>query len=297
MSVLGRRGALVAGLLGLGDARSYRPVSVERRVRDAIGVIDLEVILLTDADGDEIPCLYLTPATPKPWSRAMIAVHQHAGRFDLGKSELVGLGGDPSLAYALRLAEAGFPTLVPDLIGFEDRQRSTSDSAAAERFDAFSRIADGSSLQAKHTMDVAVATSWLEDNDDIAGPIGIMGHSLGGQVSLFSLAFDDRLKAGVISCGIGTLASFRENHVPHNPAWFVPALAVRGDTPVIAADIVGRKVFVAAGTHDSLFPTQGVHDVIDAFAPGVCDFHEHAAGHELAARTLKKALSWLQLNL
>jgi dienelactone hydrolase len=290
-------GALVAGLLGLGEARSYRPLSVERRARDAIGVTDLEMLILTSPDGDEIPCLYLTPATPKPWPKAMIAIHQHAGRFDLGKSELAGLGGDPSLAYALRLAEAGFPTLVPDLIGFEDRQRSTDDSAAAERFDAFYRIADGSSLQAKHTMDVAVATSWLEDNDDIAGRIGIMGHSLGGQVSLFSLAFDNRLKAGVINCGIGTLASFREHQVPHNSAWFVPALIARGDTPVIAADILDRRVFVAAGTNDSLFPMQGVHEVVDAFAPGVCDFHESATGHELAARTLEEALSWLQLNL
>jgi dienelactone hydrolase len=292
-----KNGALVAGLLGLGDARSYRPVSVERRARDAIGVTDLEAIILTGPDGDEIPCLYLTPATPKPWPRAMIAIHQHAGRFDLGKSELAGLGGDPSLAFGLRLAEAGFPTLVPDLIGFEDRQRSTGDSAAAERFDAFYRIADGSSLQAKHTMDVAVATSWLEDNDDISGRIGIMGHSLGGQVSLFSLAFDDRLEAGVINCGIGTLASFREHHVPHNPAWFVPSLVTWGDTPMIAADIVNRRVFVSAGTHDALFPIQGVHEVADAFAPGVCDFHEHASGHDLAARTLDDALSWLRVNL
>ena len=66
----------------------------------------------------------------------MIALHQHAGRFDLGDSELAGLSGDPSLAFGLRLAEDGFPNLVPHLAGFEDHQRSAGNPAAAERWAA-----------------------------------------------------------------------------------------------------------------------------------------------------------------
>ena len=68
----------------------------------------------------------------------MIALHHHGGRFDLGESGLAGLSGDPSLAFGLRLAEAGFPTPVSHLAGFEDHQRSAGDPAAAERWATFS---------------------------------------------------------------------------------------------------------------------------------------------------------------
>ncbi|AMM21452.1 hypothetical protein AX769_16575 [Frondihabitans sp. PAMC 28766] len=290
-----RGSGLVADLLRLPNPRSIRPVTVQRRPLDPIGDIGLESVVLGSQDGDLIPCLYLTPATPPPWPRAMIAVHQHADRFDLGKSEPAGLRGDPALAFGLRLAEAGLPTLIPDLVGFEDRQRSQDDASTAERFDALWRIAEGSSLQAKHTSDLAVATSWLEDNVD--GPIGIMGHSLGGQVALFALVFDSRLTVGVISCGIGTLASFRERQIPHNPAWFVPDLTRRGDIPAIAALMEDRRLFVSAGSDDPWFPIQGVHEVIDAFPPGVCEFRETASGHQLTQETIQASIAWLKRTL
>lgn len=91
----------------------------------------------------------------------------------------------------------------------------------------------------------AVATSWLAENEDIVGSIGMMGHSLGGQITLFNLAFDNRLKAGVVNCGMGTLASFRDHHIPHNPAWFVPGLMERGDVQSIGACLTDRQVLVA----------------------------------------------------
>lgn len=287
----------VRALLGLREARSYTAVVSDRHSLEPVGGVGLESITLGTTDGDDIPCLYLTPATPKPWPRAMIALHQHAGRFDLGKSEPAGLQGDPTLAFGLRLAQSGFPTLVPDLLGFEDRQRPGDDPAAAERFDAFFRIAEGSNLQAKHTRDVAAATNWLLQNTEISGPIGVMAHSLGGQVALFSLAFDDRLRAGVISCGLGTLQSFLVEHISHNPAWFVPGLLKHGDIQSVAAGITERRVLVTAGANDSWFPAYGVHDVVQAFEPGVCDFQEEESAYELSEETLAMAVSWLKQNL
>lgn len=153
----------------------------------------------------------------------IIAVHQHAGAFTLGKSEPAGLAGDPSLAYGLALAHAGARVVLPDLIGFEERQRHWSnDPSADERLDALFRVTDGSSLQAKHTHDIAVVTSWMRESDSPASQLSVIGHSLGGQVALFSLALDPRISRGVVSCGLGTLASFEAARIRHNPAWFVP---------------------------------------------------------------------------
>lgn len=196
------------------------------------------------------------------------------------------------MAYGLRLAERGVRVLIPDLIGFEERQRGWSDSGADdEQFDALLRIAGGSSLQAKHTSDIATLTTWLTDQPEMTGSLGIMGHSLGGQVAFFSLEFDPRLSVGVTSCGVGTLASFASHRIKHNSAWFVPGLAVAGDVPAVARTLRGQRVFVSAATSDPWFPMDGVRSVLASFGPGVCDSYFFDGRHELPAEAMELACS------
>jgi len=278
----------VRELLALESPEHYRPESVERRrLRERDGVT-WERLDIGSGDGDTIPCLLLTPERPLP--RTLIAVHQHNGEFALGKSEPAGLAGDPSLAYGLRLAERGARVLLPDLVGFEERGRGWSpDPGADERLDALLRVAHGSSLQAKHTRDIATLTTWITDSYG-DGDLGIIGHSLGGQVALFSLAVDPRLTLGVVSCGLGTLASFEERRISHNPAWFVPGLAAAGDVQVVAAALYEQRVLVSAGTRDALFPVEGVQAVLAAFEPQVCSAELFDGGHELPPHVLDAAL-------
>lgn len=66
----------------------------------------------------------LTSATP-----AIFCHHQHHGQFDIGKSEVVGLTGDPDQAYASELAEKGYITFSPDAIAFEERNWATPGSS------------------------------------------------------------------------------------------------------------------------------------------------------------------------
>lgn len=51
---------------------------------------------------------------------AVYCHHQHNFDFTLGKSEVVGLAGDPDQAYASELAQRGFITFAPDAIAFEE---------------------------------------------------------------------------------------------------------------------------------------------------------------------------------
>lgn len=280
----------VRRLLGLDPPELHRPTAVRRRALDPVGTIARERIEVDTSDGDTVPCLLLSPEAAA--GRTVIAVHQHAGEFSLGKSEMAGLCGDPSMAYGLRLAEHGVRVLIPDLIGFEERQRGWSTAGADdEHLDALLRIAHGSSLQAKHTKDIATLTTWLVEESEMAGNPGIMGHSLGGQVALFSLAFDARLSAGVVSCGVGTIAWFASHRIKHNPAWFVPGLAAAGDVPAVARALEGQRVLVSAGSSDPWFPIDGVGAVVAGFGPGVCDTHLFDGGHELPAEVTELACS------
>eukprot|EP01047_Picozoa_sp_COSAG01_P082810 COSAG01_NODE_17068_length_1181_cov_1.451941_2_plen_241_part_00 len=74
--------------------------------------------------GERIPAFLLVPhaacaASPAP---AISLCHQHAGQYHLGKSEPVGLAGDPSHHTGVALARQGFVVLCPDALCFEERQ-------------------------------------------------------------------------------------------------------------------------------------------------------------------------------
>lgn len=285
----------IRALLHLPDPTALRPTAARRQVLSHDDGILRERLELDTAEGDTIPCLLLTP--DELVGVDVVAVHQHAGDFATGKREPAGLHGDATLAYGHALALQGARVVMPDLLGFEDRQRGwTDDAAADERLDALFRIADGDSLQAKHTRDVAVVTSWLCDADAPPTELGVIGHSLGGQVALFALAVDPRFTRGVVSCGLGTLVSFREHRIRHNPSWFVPGLAAAGDVRLVASAVTA-SVFVSAGQHDALFPLDGVRAVLDAFPLGAVTadvfdgahalpptVHDIAVGHLLGGR-------------
>jgi pimeloyl-ACP methyl ester carboxylesterase len=281
----------VRSLLGLTDPTTLRPTAVRRASVRSHDHLTWERFELDTPDGDTIPCVRITPDDRVDVD--VVALHQHAGDFRIGKGEPCGTAGDPGLAYGLALARRGARVVVPDLLGFEGRQRRWSeDPAADERLDALFRIADGTSLQAKHTSDVAVVTSWMSGTDDHAGELGVIGHSLGGQVALFALAVDPRFTHGVVSCGLGTLASFRAQRLHHNPAWFVPGLAAAGDVGLVAA-AVGVPVFVAAGRQDRLFPLGGVREVLDRFPSGLVTEELFDGGHTLPPAVLDAAVDHL----
>ncbi|MBF4616430.1 alpha/beta hydrolase family protein [Curtobacterium sp. VKM Ac-1376] len=278
-------------LLAIPEPSAIHPTAVRRQHLRLDDSTRWDHIELDTPDGDTIPCILITPH--KRSDVDVIAVHQHAGAFTLGKSEPAGLAGDPNLAYGLALAHAGARVVLPDLVGFEERQRHWSDDPGAdERLDALFRVTDGSSLQAKHTRDIAVVTSWMGESDSPATQLSIVGHSLGGQVALFSLALDPRISRGVVSCGLGTLASFEAARIRHNPAWFVPRLRSAGDVALVAA-AVERPVFVAAGRVDRLFPMDGVREVLAAFRPELLTAQVFDGGHSLPPQVLDAAVQHL----
>jgi dienelactone hydrolase len=281
----------VLELLALPEPHTIRPTAVRTQALHHDGLGRWDRVELDTSDGDTIPCILITPDDHTGID--VIAVHQHAGVFTLGKSEPAGLTGDRSLAFGPALARGGARVILPDLVGFEERQRHWSDDPGAdERLDALFRVTDGSSLQAKHTRDIAVVTSWMQESAAATSQLGIIGHSLGGQVALFSLAVDPRIARGVVSCGLGTLSSFEAARTHHNPAWFVPGLRVSGDVPFVAAQ-VEQHVYVAAGRRDGLFPMAGVQEVLDAFRPKLVTTQLFDGGHSMPPQIMEAAIRHL----
>jgi dienelactone hydrolase len=256
---------------------------------DGVRVARLELWL---PGGRRVPCLVLTPAGPGPWP-GVVAVHQHNNEFHLGKSEPAGLTGAPDLAYGLALARAGTLVVAPDLLGFEERRGALPDGGDQERLMAFHLVARGSSLQAQHVQDVALCVTWLQAQPEVSGGIGVIGHSLGGQVAFFAAACDARVRAAVISCGLGTVASFHLTSTLHNPAWYVPGILPAGDSPAVAALAHDQHFWVSAGRADPLFPLSGVHEAVAALPRDSTTLRLFDGGHGFPPDLLDEAVDWL----
>jgi dienelactone hydrolase len=176
---------------------------------------------------------------------------------------------------ALKLADAGFTVLSPELRSFG--RRRTADAAAdpAEsscQVDATRGLLTGRPLLGQRIADTLAASHALAtlpnlDRDRIA----VVGGSGGGAVALMSAALDERIAAAVV----GTYFSSFEASlcaVPHCICNSVPGLLTEFEMVDVAALIAPRRLIVEAGEHDPIFP-------IAAARTGYAELVGLVAGH------------------
>ncbi len=212
--------------------------------------------------GDTVYAYLFLPEAPGP-RPAVLCVHQHHREFHLGKSEPAGLAGDPQQFYALELTRRGYATLAPDAIGFEERQHPTLPGQDYERFEANKRLTEGSCLQAKMLWDLMRGLDYLVTRREVdPRRIGCLGHSLGGQETLFLSALDRRVAVGVSSCGFSSYQALFDAGINHNFAAYVPGILRYGDLDRVLALVAPRPFLVLAGREDPIFPLSGVRATV-----------------------------------
>jgi dienelactone hydrolase len=203
---------------------------------------------------------------PGGWP-AVLALHQHAGQYELGKAEPAGLSADHMYHYGLDLCRRGYVVLCPDHLCFEDRRppeyvrvaNSALDGAQYERFEFTQRLLEGSCLQTKYLHDMVCALDLLAELPDVdAARLSAIGHSLGGQEALWLAWYDRRVRAAVSSCGFGLIRTIIRDAINHNFALYVPGLLELCDLDALVAEIAPRAFLLSAGEQDTIFPIDGV---------------------------------------
>ena len=246
--------------LGRMPARCALRASVEERVAVPSGV--REKVSYAVERGERVHAYLFLPERPGPHP-AVLCVHQHHRQFHLGKSEPAGLAGDPEQFYARELAARGYVTLVPDAIGFEERQHPILHGQDYERFEANKRLTEGSCLQAKMLWDLMRAVDYLTAKSEVdPRRIGCLGHSLGGQEALFLCAMDRRVTVGVSSCGFSSYRALFDGAINHNFAAYVPGLLRYADLDRVLSLVAPRPFLALAGKDDSIFPLAGVRATV-----------------------------------
>ena len=248
------------------------PLAAERIERVDLGDLVREKVTYAVEPGERVPAFIFLPKTGSmkaaPSRRpAILCHHQHGGEFQIGKDGPAGLGSDDNQHYAIELARRGYVTIVADALCFNERQDATGKlkDDEYERYEAMYRITEGKTLQGKYVWDARRALDYLETRPEVdASRLGMIGHSLGGQETLFTTAIDTRIRAAVSSCGFASLRAIKRDHVNHNYALFVPSLANHGGYGAVLAMIAPRPFLVAARTTDPIFPKDGIDETVAA---------------------------------
>jgi dienelactone hydrolase len=197
-------------------------------------------------EGDTIEAFLFEPLDGRA-AGGVVFLHQHASDWQLGKSEVAGLGGDPRQAFGPALARAGVTVLAPDAVGFETR-RGPGDDWLQYYNHAMHRLVRGELLMTKVLSDVALAVSVLA----VGGitRVGVAGHSYGGNVALFAAALDARF---AFACASGAACSYRHKLAAGTGlemALVIPGFAARFDVDDLLRCIAPRPLFVVSSSED-----------------------------------------------
>jgi len=256
-------------------------------------------IIYSAADGDAVPAFLWIPAGEGPFA-AVLVHHQHASQRHLGKSEVAGTAGDPLQAFGPRLAGHGFVVLAPDSICFEDRRKFAKGIEVDGRDDIQhyiemgDRLTQGDTLMRKVLADASSAVSLLAAHPLVdAHNIGVLGHSYGGNTTLFQAALDLRISFAVASGALCSYAYKREHDIPLELALIIPGFASRWDMHHLLQCIAPRPILIVSADDDQY--AKDAHDVIGRAQPNdhVSHFHE-SGGHALTPERLQRILAFVE---
>lgn len=312
----------------LGEPPEGRPpleARTEAEVRIEGGIVRRLVRFQGEA-GEFIRAYVFLPAAGGVRLPAVVCPHQTTQD---AKDEPAGLRGNPRLAMALALARRGFVTLSYDALCFGERH----DPNSGHYGDAipFYRRHPKWSMLGKMAWDLSRAVDYLREQPFVdAERIGSIGHSHGGYTTWCAMALDERIAAGVSSCGFDT---FRHDGNPYRWShatallprlgFYVssPHIHVRNysgvpDSEVIRipfdlhwmlALIAPRPLLLAVSDDDNIFPNSGwstrqaearllpVYRLLGA--PQAFETFYFRGGHGFPPESEERAFSFLERRL
>jgi dienelactone hydrolase len=250
-------------------------------------------------ESERVKSFVLLPKNAPGPAPAIFAHHQHAGQFDLGKSEVVGLAGDPDQAYGAELAERGYVVIAPDAIAFEERNWSKI-PGQAEYYELASRLVRGQTLLGKVLHDVRVALDYLTTRHEVNDRrIGFIGHSYGGRMAIWATAFDERIRAAVSNCGCVNYKNSLTRDSGIQMEFCLPGVLNIGDVEDVLRMAAPRAVLIQAAANDKW--SRGAQDMFDsvqsAFPDGQLELRLWPGGHSFSREMRETAYAFLNRHL
>jgi dienelactone hydrolase len=265
---------------------------------------------LVEIEGDEsdrISAYLLMPEGAGPFPAVQVH-HQHASQRHLGKSEVCGLAGDPWQAFGPALAQRGIVVLASDSLCFEDRRRSRRGIEPDEAEDHQQhykemsyRLVCGDTLMRKVLDDAQRGISMLVEHSRVDRErIGLLGHSYGGNTSLFQAALDERISFVCVSGAICSYEAKLAQGIGLEMALVIPGFAQSYDFDDLISCVAPRRLLILSATED-----ESTYDANQVVELGMNEYkrsdksthlehRRYEGGHRLDADRFKDIVEWIE---
>ncbi|GAB2893982.1 alpha/beta hydrolase family protein [Streptomyces deserti] len=259
------------------DSTPYAP---EYRAPSQADGYTRELVTVSLTRHERVPGALLTPHGPGPFP-AVLLLHDHGARFDIGKEKLVRPWYDETRLASARawadqyfsgrfvgdeLARRGYVVLCLDALGWGDRGPLVYDQQQALAGNFYNL---GSSLAGLMAREDARAAGFLAGLARVdARRIAAVGFSMGAYRAWQAAALSDDIAAAAAVCW---MTGLKEMMVPGNntlrgqSAYYMlhPGLARHLDIPDVASIAAPRPMLFFNGGRDPLFPADGVRVAYD----------------------------------
>lgn len=314
------RAALREALLWPDEPVDFAAKLLKTEARDGYSA-QLWSVQLTKQSRVQLMLLQPDNTAPAP---AVLLLHDHGARFDIGKEKLIKpFVADARLPSAQQwadkyfsanfigdaLAKQGYLVLAADTFGWSDRGPIEYDAQQAVAGNMFMLGRSLAGMAAYEDLQLVEYLKQLPQAD--SSRLAVLGFSMGAFRAWQVAALTDDIKTGV---AVAWLNSYRHLLTPGNnilkgqSAFYMlhPGLAAKLDIPDIAALAAPKAMLFINGGKDQLMPQAGVEQAYQQLA---AVWQAHGApdkltttlypqyGHEFNAEQQQQVFSWLATQL
>ena len=246
----------VMGPLPSSEKRCALEVKIEEEVD--CGTFVRQFLTYASEPGGRVPAYLLIPKSALNGKKTfgLLTLHQtHAA----GQKVVAGLGNSPNDEYGVELVKRGYLCLAPAyplLANYAPDLKKLG-------YESGTMKAIWDNIRG---LDLLESLAYVE-----RGRFGAIGHSLGGHNSLYTAAFDERIKVVVTSCGFDSYRDYMDGNIK---GWtserYMPRLLqyTPDKYPFDFQDVLGaiapRAVFVSAPKGDTNFKWDSVDHIVGA---------------------------------
>ncbi|WJV61951.1 alpha/beta fold hydrolase [Pectobacteriaceae bacterium CE70] len=271
------RNKVRALLLTPDSSKAFDPQMVDQQDR---GSYKAEKVAFNLTDESRVLGLLLIPKTPGPHP-AVILLHDHGAKFDIGKEKMIKPWGDEAQLTSARawadkyftgrfvgdeLAKRGYVVLAVDAIGWGDRgplKYEQQQALASNFFNLGRSLAGTMAYEDMRTLDFLASLKQVDPQH-----IGIVGFSMGAYRAWQLAALSNKAAATVAVSWMGTYEGLMTpgNNVLRGQSSFYmlhPGLSSYFDFPDVASIAAPKPMLVFNGGKDKLFPVSAVEAAYD----------------------------------
>ncbi len=249
----------VMGPLPGAEKRCALDVQVEEEVD--CGTFVRQFLTYQSEPGSRVPAYLLIPKSALAGRKTFGILTLHQTR-SAGHKVVVGLDNKPNDEYAVDLAERGYVCLAPAY----PLLANYAPDLAKLGYESGTMKAIWDNMRG---LDLLESLPYIQ-----RGRFGSIGHSLGGHNSLYTAAFDERIKVVVTSCGFDSYRDYMDGNIR---GWttkhYMPRLLDYApdrypfDFDDVLAAIAPRSIFISAPKGDTNFKWDSVDRVVAAARP------------------------------